>query len=128
MYMVNTRIDICFSVNTLNQHMVEMRSVHWIGEKHVLRYIVGLVEYVLDYIRGDGVSLVGYTDLDWAGCATDRKITSGCYFGLGSGLVSWFSQKQKSVSLSSPKTEYMAANQASCEAIWLRKMLVGLFG
>jgi hypothetical protein len=70
--------------------------------------------------------LVGYIDSDWAGCAADRKSTSGCCFGLGSGLVSWFSRKQKSVALSSAEGEYMATSQASGEAIWLRKMLVGL--
>ena len=32
------------------------------------------------------------------------------------------------MALSSTKVEYMAASQASCEAIWLRKLLVGLFG
>jgi hypothetical protein len=128
MYLVNTRPDICFAVNTLSQYMVEPRSVHWIGAKHVLRYIAGSVDYGLDYVRGDGVSLVGYTDSDWAGCAIDRKSTSGCCFGLGSGLVSWYSRKQKSVALSSAEAEYMAASQASCEAIWLRKLLVGLFG
>jgi hypothetical protein len=35
-----------------------------VGEKHVLRYVVGTVDYGLDYVRGDGVSLVGYTDSD----------------------------------------------------------------
>jgi hypothetical protein len=128
MYLVNTRPDICFAVNTLSQYMVEPRSVHMVGAKHVLRYVAGTVDYGLDYVRGDGVSLVGYTDSDWAGCAADRKSTSGCCFSLGSGLVSWFSRKQKSVALSSAEAEYMAASQASCEAIWLRKMLVGLFG
>jgi hypothetical protein len=54
----------------------------------VLRYIGGSVDYVLDYIRGDEVSLVGYTDSEWARCATDRKSNLGCYFGFGSGLVS----------------------------------------
>jgi hypothetical protein len=48
--------------------MVEPRSVHWIGEKHVLRYITCSMDYGLDYVRGDGVSLVGYTDSDWIGC------------------------------------------------------------
>jgi hypothetical protein len=93
-----------------------------------LRYIDGTIDYGLDYIRGDGVSLVGYTDSDCVGCATDRKNTSGCSFGLGSRLVSWFSWKHKSVALSSAEAEYMVASQASCKAIWLRKMLVGLFG
>jgi hypothetical protein len=32
------------------------------------------------------------------------------------------------VALSSAKAEYMAASQAACEAIWMRKILVGLFG
>eukprot|EP00253_Pinus_taeda_P005529 PITA_05529 len=57
-----------------------------------------------------------------------RKSTSGCCFGLGLAIVSWFSRKQQSVALSSAEAEYMAASLASCEAIWLRKMLFGLFG
>jgi len=72
--------------------------------------------------------LAGYTDLDWAGCPSDRKSTSGCCFRLGSVVVSSFSQKQKSVTLSSSEAEYMAASQASCEAIWFHKLLVSLFG
>jgi hypothetical protein len=107
--------------------MVEPRSVHWIGAKHVLRYIARSVDFGLDYVRGDGVSFVGYTDSDWVGCATDRKSTSRCCFGLGSRVVSWFSRKQKLVALSSVEAEYMASSQASCEAIWLCKLLVGLF-
>jgi hypothetical protein len=51
-----------------------------------------------------------------------------CNLSLGSGLVSWFGRKQKSVTSSSVETEYMAASHSSCEAIWLRKTLVGLFG
>jgi hypothetical protein len=128
MYLVNTRPDICFAVNTLSQFMVEPRRVHSVAVKHVLRYLFGMVYYGLDYHRGDGVCLVGYTDSDWAGCFSDRKSTSGCCFGLGSAVVSWFSRKQKSVALSLAKDEYMAASQASCEALWLRKMLIGLFG
>jgi hypothetical protein len=128
MYLVNTRLDIFFAVNTLNQFMVEPRRVHWVVEKHVLRYLCGMVDYGLDYHRGYGVHLVGYTDSYWAGCVSDRKSTSRCCFGLESVVVSWFSQKQKSVALSLTEAEYMAASQASCEALWLHKMLVGFFG
>lgn len=72
--------------------------------------------------------LAGYTDSDCSGCALDRKSTSRCCFGLGWVVVSWISWKQQSVALSLAETEYMAASLASCEAIWLRKMLFGLFG
>ena len=42
--------------------------------------------------------------------------------------MSWFSHKQKSAALISSEAENMAASQASCEALWLHEMLVGLFG
>jgi hypothetical protein len=102
--------------------------VHWMAKKHVLTYLWGTMDYGLDYLRGDGVQLVGYTDSDWPGCVGDRKSTYGCCFGLGSTVVSWFSRKQKSVALSSAEAEYMVSSQVSCEALWLLKLLVGLFG
>eukprot|EP00253_Pinus_taeda_P015738 PITA_15738 len=117
MYLVNTRPDICFAVNTMSQFMCEPRKVHWVAVKHILRYLQGTVDYGLDYRQGDGVRLAGYTDSDWAGCASDRKSTSGCCFRLGSAVVSWFSRKQQSVALSSAEAEYMATSLASCEAI-----------
>ena len=73
------------------------------------------------------MKLKGFTDADWAGSTADRKSTSMCSFSLGSGAVSWYSRKQKSVALSSAEAEYMAANMATCEAIWLQKLLAGLF-
>jgi hypothetical protein len=128
MYLVNTRPNICFVVNTLSQFMVESRQVHWVAAKHVLRYLRGTVGFGLRYVGGDGVRLHGYSDSDWAGSAVDRKSTSGGCFSLGSTVVSWFSRKQTSVALSSAEAEYMAASLASCEAIWLRKLLAGLSG
>jgi hypothetical protein len=128
MYLVNIGPDICFVVNTLSQFMVEPTRVHWVAAKHVLRYLCGTIDYGLDYQRGDGVRLVGYTDSDWAGCVSDRKTTSGCCFRLGSKMVSWFSRKQNLLALSSTEAKYMVANQASCESLWLCKLVVRLFG
>jgi hypothetical protein len=126
-YLVNTTLDICFVVNTLSQYMVEPRHVHWIAVKHVLKYLCGTVEYGLRYVRGDGVQLQGYTDLDRAGSAVNRKRTLGCCFSLGSAMISWFSKNQMSVALNSTEAEYMAASMASCKSIWLCKLLIGLF-
>eukprot|EP00253_Pinus_taeda_P004074 PITA_04074 len=67
------------------------------------------------------------TFLDWAGSSVDGKSTSRNCFNIGSEMTSWCSRKQKFVALSSSKAEYMAASTASCEAIWLRKLLVNLF-
>ena len=127
MYLTNTRPDICFAVNTLSQFMVEPRRVHWIAAKHVLRYLKGTIDYGLRYTSDHEMSLVGYTDADWAGSVTDRKSTSGCCFSLGSAVISWLSRKQSSVALSTAEAEYMAACLASGEAVWLRKMISRLF-
>jgi hypothetical protein len=77
MYLVNTMPNICFAVNTLSQFMVEPRRVHWVVTKYVHKYLCGTIDYGLDYQRGDGVRLVGYTDSYWAGCVSDRKSTLG---------------------------------------------------
>jgi hypothetical protein len=67
-------------------------------------------------------------DADWVGNPTKKKSTSGGIFSIGSTVVSWYSRKQISMALSSMEAQYMAAIQATCEAIWMRKILVGLFG
>lgn len=58
----------------------------------------------------------------------DQKSTSGCCFNMGSRVVSWYSRKQKSMALSFAEAEYIVASMATCEIIWLRKLLVALFG
>eukprot|EP00253_Pinus_taeda_P030438 PITA_30438 len=79
-------------------------------------------------IQEDEVKLCGFTDADWAGSPTDRKSTSGGVFSIGSTVFSWYNRKQRSVALSSAEAKYMATSLAACEAIWMRKILVGLFG
>ena len=74
------------------------------------------------------MKLCGFTDADWAGSPMDRKSTSGGVFSIGSTIVSWYSRKQRSVALSSAEVEYMEASLAACEAIWMRKIVVSLFG
>eukprot|EP00253_Pinus_taeda_P022891 PITA_22891 len=65
---------------------------------------------------------------DWAGSPTDIKSTFGGIFSIKSTVVSWYNRKQRSMALNLAEAEYMATNLAACEAIWMRKILVGLFG
>ena len=44
-------------------------------------------------------------------------------FSIGSAAVAWSSKKQPTVALSSTEAEYRAATVATCEAIWLRRLL-----
>ena len=124
---MNTILDICFTVNTLSQFLVEPKHVHLVAAKHVMRYLKGTLDYGLSYDRDHNFTLSGYTDSDWVGSVSDRKSTSGCCFSLRSAMISWQSKKQSSIALNTTEAEYIVACSTSCEAIWLRKLLTGLF-
>jgi hypothetical protein len=128
MYLVKTRPDIFYVVNQLSQAMVNPTKIFWKVCKHVLRYLKGTYEYGLWYRQMNEVKFHGFTDADWAGNPTDRKNTLGGIFSIESITFSWYNRKQRSVALSSVEAKYMATSQAACEAIWIRKILVGLFG
>ncbi|MDF3680994.1 Ty1/Copia family ribonuclease HI, partial [Enterobacter hormaechei] len=74
------------------------------------------------YTEINDFKLVGYTDSDWAGSLDDRKSTSGYMFHMGSSAISWASKKQPIVAQSTAKAEYIAANAAACQGIWLRRI------
>jgi hypothetical protein len=67
MYLVNTRPNIFFVVNTLSQFQSKPRHEHWIVAKHVLRYIRGTINYGLRYTSSSDIQLCGFIDSDWVG-------------------------------------------------------------
>ena len=87
------RPDIYFVVNTLSQFLINLRHLHLIASKHILRYLKGTFDYGLKYKTNQKINLEGYVDPDWAGSSIDRESTSGCCFSMGSGVISWFSRK-----------------------------------
>eukprot|EP00253_Pinus_taeda_P021046 PITA_21046 len=67
--------------------------------------------------------LVGYTNSNWAGNLDDRRSITGYAFSIGSRVISWCNKKQHTVALSSVEVEYQAMCAATCQAVWLRKIL-----
>ena len=55
------------------------------------------------------MTLIAYTNADWASTVDDRKSTSGASFYLGDCLVSWMSKKQSLVTLFIGEVEYIVA-------------------
>jgi hypothetical protein len=127
MYLVNTKPNICYAVNLLRQFMCQQREAHWIAMKHVLRYLRGTIGYGLRYASNVDLILWGYANLDWAGSVVDRKRKFGCFFTLGSAMVSWCSRKHSSVALSTAKLEYIKLSVEVHEAVWLHNILTYLF-
>lgn len=67
--------------------------------------------------------LKAYTDADWARSVDDQKSTSGGAFFLGDRLVSWFSKKQDSISLSIAEAGYIATSSCCTQVMWMRQIL-----
>jgi hypothetical protein len=69
------------------------------------------------------VLLVGYVDAAFADCKVGRKSTGGFLFCINSAPITWQSKRQSVVTTSSTEAEYVAACEATKEAIWLRQLL-----
>ncbi|GKA21855.1 hypothetical protein Tco_0707817 [Tanacetum coccineum] len=101
--------------------MQSPRTSHDRAIKQILRYLKGTTLLGIKHKRGNEMRVVGYSshnvDID------DGRSTTGHVFYLGTSPITWCSQKQTTVALSSCEAEFMAATAAACQAIWLREVL-----
>jgi len=111
MYLVvGTRPDIANTVAKLAQFSACHEEKHWSAAKRVLRYLKGTTNLGLVYRKNDG-TLIGFADADWGGCVINRRSFSGYVFVLSGAAISWKSQKQRTVSLSSTEAEYVSLSE-----------------
>ena len=77
----------------------------------------------------ENLKVTGFTDSDW-GSSPDRHSISGYVFKLNteSALISWRSNKQRIVALSTCEAEYIAITEASKEALFLRQLYKDVSG
>ena len=123
-YLVHTRPNIAYSVGIVSRYMEKPTVMHELAAKRILCYVRGTLNYGLVYVKGSGSELLtGCSDSDLVGHVDDGRSTGGMVFYLDEGLITWASQKQRSVALSSCEAEFMAATAAACQAIWLKKMV-----
>ena len=122
--MISTRPDLSYSISLLSRYMSNPGKAHWDALKYLLRYINSTLHTGLCYEkRKNALDLVGFVDSDFAGDRDSRKSTTAFYFTLGGNCISWKSQLQPLVALSSTEAEYVAMTDAVKEAIWIRGIL-----
>ncbi|GJZ88360.1 retrotransposon protein, putative, ty1-copia subclass [Tanacetum coccineum] len=69
-----------------------------------------------------------YADASFQTDKDDTKSQTGYVFVLNGEAVDWKSAKQSTTAMSSIEVEYIAAADASMEAVWMRKFIDGLEG
>ena len=87
-----------------------------------MRYLRGSIDTCLCFI-GASLKLQGYVDVDLVGGIDSRKSTIGFVFTLSGTFISWASNLQKIVTLSTTKAEYVVVTEAGKEMIWLHSFL-----
>lgn len=120
-----SRPDLAFAVNSVSKFLNKHNREHWQAVKRILSYVAGTMDCGIEY-RGsenDEITLEGYSDSDYAGDVETRRSTTGYVFQVAGGPVTWASQRQKLVTLSTTEAEYVAASITAREAVWLRKLL-----
>ena len=120
-----TRPNICFAIGMVSKYQSNPGPEHWIAVRHILKYLRRTKDYILMY-GGDELIRIGYTDFDFMLDNDLEKSTSGQVFTLGGGAVSWRIIKQKCIADSTTEAEYVAACEATKEAVWLKKFLMEL--
>ncbi|CAM8953744.1 unnamed protein product [Rhodiola kirilowii] len=122
--MLCTRPDFSFGVSVLSIFMSNPGDKHWTAMKYMLKYISGIKNLRLIYgSHAPKTELYGYVDSDYASNKDNRKSTTGWFFTWAGNCISWTSKLQPIVALFSTEAEYIAAKEASKEAIWLKGIL-----
>ena len=122
-YLLHTRPDLSFSVGLLSRYMCEPKETHRAALKEVIRYLRGTTSYSLHFKRASKKELMGFSDSSHNVDDDDGKSTTGHIFYFGDSPITWCSQKQEIVALSSCEAEFMAATKATKQAIWLQELL-----
>jgi len=136
--MLATRPDLAYSISVLSKHAANPQEHHLGMAKRVLRYLKRTAQLALVYTKASvspegqqafcWPATAGFTDSDWAGDPIDRHSTAAFLFLCSGTAVSWKSKKQSLVALSTTEAEYVAASEASKEAVWLRRILSEIHG
>ncbi|KAK1696745.1 hypothetical protein QYE76_013442 [Lolium multiflorum] len=99
---------------------------HWTAVKNILKYLKRTKDMFLCYGGDQELVVTSYTDASWNTDPDDSKSQSGYVFILNGAAVSWASSKQCTVAKSSTESEYIAASEASSEAVWMKRFIVEL--
>jgi hypothetical protein len=127
LYLTASRPDIAFNVGVYARFQANRKESHLTAVKRIIRYVNDTLLYGIWYSEETNLVVVGYSDVDWAGNADDRKSTSGGCFYVGNNLVAWMRKKQSSISLSTTEAEYIAAGSCCTQLLWM-KTLLGDYG
>ncbi|GJZ50389.1 hypothetical protein Tco_0604579 [Tanacetum coccineum] len=101
--MTCTRPDVSFALSMVSRHQQNPSEGHWTAVKNILKYLRNTKDRFLVYGGEKELRVTGYCDASWQTDKDDSKSQSG-----------WISKAE---------SEYIAACEASKEAIWMKNFI-----
>ena len=139
MYVSQDRPDIAFTVRVLSQKLKEPTEKCWQAAQRLAAYMICTSSYASKVhatgsrlsilepegpdAKHDGVFLEVFCDADWSGNRQTRRSMSSSSFFLNSCCIYTSCRSQRCVSLSSTESEFYALVSASCDGIYLKRIL-----
>ena len=117
LYMTASKPDMMFSICLCARFQASPRESHSKATKRILRYLKHTQNIGLWYPKGARFELIRYSDSNYAGCKVERNSTSGTCQLLGRLLVSWSSNKQNSIALSTAEAGYISAGSCCAQLL-----------
>ncbi|PNY08864.1 reverse transcriptase (RNA-dependent DNA polymerase) [Trifolium pratense] len=123
LYLTASRPDILFNVCLCARFQSDPRESHFTAVKRIFRYLKGTTNLGLLYKKSNDYMLNGLCDADYAGDMIEGKSTSGNFQFIVENLISWASQRQTTIALSSEEGEYISAAKCCTQLLWLKYQL-----
>ncbi|CAI7799618.1 unnamed protein product [Closterium sp. NIES-53] len=123
---VTCRPDLSYSASQLAIYLKKPEAEHMLELDHALHYLVSTPTIGLTYLKTGTTTnkLIGYVDADHAGDFDNRRSRTGYIYRLEPiGPISWQSNKQELIALSSAESECIALFSATKEGQYLRELL-----
>ncbi|XP_073125339.1 secreted RxLR effector protein 161-like [Henckelia pumila] len=126
--MVCSRPDLAYAISVVSRFMANPGTYHWEALKWILRYLINTTGLGLKFEKQQyGIDpVVGYLDSDFAGNLDTRKSLTGYVFTFYGTTITWKSNLQSVVALSTTEAEFIAVTEAIKEGLWLKGMIAKL--
>ena len=72
LYVTASRPDVMQAVGHMARFQTASKESHVLAVKRIFRYLKGTKEFGLWYQKEKNLSLITYTNTDWAGCIDDQ--------------------------------------------------------
>lgn len=125
---VGTRPDIAYAVSVASRNLEKPSMKDIMLVKRIFRYLKGTIDKGLVYKQSNESlqKLLCYSDSDLAGDQATGRSTTGMVCLFSGAAISWKSQRQTVVSISSTEAEIIAASETAQEMLWLNSLMKGL--